>query len=62
MTPLLAPIEKPSHPMLKPAYRFTRKQLGTVPGPLSVFCARMPFAFSGFYGKVAKLDKKLSAS
>jgi len=60
MTPLLPPIEKPSHPMLKLAYFFTRKQLGTVPGPLSVFCARMPLAFSGFYGKVAKLDKKLS--
>jgi AhpD family alkylhydroperoxidase len=60
MTPLLPPIEKPSHPMLKLGYLLTRKQLGTVPGPLSVFCARMPLAFGGFYGKVAKLDKKLS--
>lgn len=59
MTSLLRPIEKPRHPMLKLAYSFTRKQLGTVPGPLSVFCARMPFAFTGFYGKVPKLDKKL---
>jgi AhpD family alkylhydroperoxidase len=46
--------------MLKLGYFFTRKQLGTVPGPLSVFCARMPFAFTGFYGKLPKLDKKLS--
>jgi alkylhydroperoxidase family enzyme len=46
--------------MHKLAYRFTRRQLGTVPAPLSVFCARMAFAFSGFYGKVAKLDKQLS--
>jgi alkylhydroperoxidase family enzyme len=60
MTPLLAPVERPGHPMLKLAYVFTRKQLGTVPGPLSVFCARMPFAFTSFYGKVGKLDKKLT--
>jgi AhpD family alkylhydroperoxidase len=60
MTPLLAPVQKPRHPMLKLGYFFTRKQLGTVPGPLSVFCARMPFAFTGFYGKLPKLDKKLS--
>lgn len=60
MTPLLTPVEKPSHPLLKLGYFFTRKQLGTVPGPLSVFCARMPFAFTGFYGKLPRLDKKLS--
>jgi AhpD family alkylhydroperoxidase len=46
--------------MLKLGYFFTRKQFGTVPGPLSVFCARMPFAFTGFYGKVSKLDRKLA--
>ena len=60
MAPLLSPIDKPGHPMLKLGYTFTRKQFGTVPGPLSVFCARMPFAFTGFYGKVSKLDKKLT--
>jgi alkylhydroperoxidase family enzyme len=60
MSPLLAPVEKPSHPMLKLGYLFTRRQFGTVPGPLSVFCARMPFAFTSFYGKVGKLDKKLT--
>jgi alkylhydroperoxidase family enzyme len=60
MTPLLPPVEKPRHPLLKLGYVFTRKQFGTVPGPLSVFCARMPFTFSLFYGKVAKLDKKLT--
>jgi AhpD family alkylhydroperoxidase len=59
MTPLLAPIEKPGHPMLKLGYLFTRKQFGTVPGPLSVFCARMPFAFTTFYGKISKLDRKI---
>lgn len=60
MTPLLSPVDKPRHPMLKLGYRVTRKQFGTVPGPLSVFCARMPFAFTGFFGKVSKLDKKLT--
>ena len=60
MSPLLSPVEHPRHPLLKLGYLFTRRQFGTVPGPLSVFCARMPFAFSSFYGKVPKLDKKLS--
>lgn len=60
MTPLLSPVEKPGHPMLKLGYLFTRKQFGSVPGPLSVFCARLPFAFSRFYGQVSKLDKKLT--
>jgi alkylhydroperoxidase family enzyme len=62
MTPLLPPVEKPGHPILKLGYLFTRKQFGTVPGPLSVFCARMPFAFTRFYGKLPQLDKKLSLS
>ena len=46
--------------MLKLGYFFTRKQFGSVPGPLAVFCARMPFAFTGFYGKLSRLDKKLT--
>jgi AhpD family alkylhydroperoxidase len=46
--------------MLKLGYFFTRKQFGTVPGPLSVFCARMPFPFTRFYGKLSSLDKKLT--
>lgn len=46
--------------MLKLGYLFTRKQFGTVPGPLGVFCARMPFPFTRFYGNVSKLDKKLT--
>ena len=48
--------------MLKLGYFFTRKQFGSVPGPLGVFCARMPFAFTSFYGKLAKLDKRLTLS
>jgi alkylhydroperoxidase family enzyme len=59
MTAYLAPIDKPKGMMIKLGYRYTRRRFGKVPGPLSVFCARMPTAFTSFYGKVAKLDKKL---
>ena len=62
MTPLLTPVDKPGHPLLKLGYLFTRKQFGTVPGPLSVFCARMPFAFTRFFSRVSMLDKKLNLS
>jgi len=59
MASYLAPIEHPKGVPIKLAYYFTRKQFGKVMGPLSVFSARMPFAFSLFYGKVNSLDKKL---
>jgi alkylhydroperoxidase family enzyme len=59
MSTYLAPIDQPDGLMLKLGYRYTRRQFGKVPGPLSVFCARMPSTFTSFYGKVAKLDKKL---
>ena len=36
-----------------------RRQLGAVPSPISVFSARMPFAFLTFYSKPYRLDKKL---
>lgn len=58
----LAPIEKPKGLMLKLLYWFARRQFGKVPGPFSVFCARMPSAFASFFGKVSKLDKKLELS
>jgi alkylhydroperoxidase family enzyme len=60
MTPLLAPVQSPRHPLLKLGYFFTRRSFGKVPGPLSVFCARMPFAFTSFYGRVGWLDRKLT--
>lgn len=59
MSTYLAPIEKPKGLVLRLGYRYTRRQFGKVPGPLSVFCARMPTAFTSFYGKVSKLDRKL---
>jgi alkylhydroperoxidase family enzyme len=58
--PFLAPIVHPKHPMLKLGFVFMRRQYGKVASPMSVFCARMPFAFTSFYGKVFRLDKKLS--
>jgi alkylhydroperoxidase family enzyme len=57
--PYLAPIAKPKGLMLRLAYAFTRRQFGRVPGPLSVFSARMPTAFTRFYMKPGMLDKKL---
>jgi len=56
----LAPIEKPQGLMMKLAYYFTRRQFGKVLTPLKVHSARLPLAFSLFYGKVSKLDKKLT--
>jgi len=56
----LAPIEKPRGVMMKLAYYFTRRQFGKVLTPLKVHSSRLPLAFSLFYGKVSKLDKKLT--
>jgi alkylhydroperoxidase family enzyme len=59
MSTYLAPIERPSSPVLKLAFFFMRRRFGKVLTPLAVFSARLPLAFTTFYGKVAKLDKKL---
>ena len=59
VSPYLAPIDQPNGLVLRLAYWFTRRQLGKVPGPLSVFCARMPLAFTRFFGKISRLDKRL---
>jgi alkylhydroperoxidase family enzyme len=59
MTTFLAPVAKPKGLMLRLGYAFTRRQFGQVPGPLSVFCARMPTAFARFYMKAGALEKKL---
>jgi alkylhydroperoxidase family enzyme len=59
MATYLPPIESPRGVVLKMIYFFTRRKLGKVPTPLTVFSARMPLAFLSFYGKVSRLDKKL---
>lgn len=58
----LPPVERPKGLLLKIVYHFSRRQFGKVPGPVSVFSARMPTGFLSFYGKVSRLDKKLKVS
>jgi alkylhydroperoxidase family enzyme len=60
MGTFLPAIEKPRGLMMKLAYHFTRRQFGKVLTPLKVHSARLPLAFGLFYGKVGKLDKKLT--
>ncbi len=55
----LPPVENPKGLLLKSGYYFTRRQFGKVMTPLSVFSARLPSAFTMFYGKIGKLDGKL---
>jgi alkylhydroperoxidase family enzyme len=59
MTPYLSPIERPRGLLLKLMYFFSERKIGKVPTPIKVFSARMPAAFTSFYGKISKLDKKL---
>ena len=59
METYLPPIERPQSVMMKMVYALSRRQVGKVITPLSVFAVRMPSAFGTFYGKVSKLDKKL---
>lgn len=58
--PYLAPIERPPRLAMRLVYFFTRRQMGKVATPIAVFAARMPIAFSTFYGKIPRLDKKLA--
>jgi len=60
MDAFLPPIEHPHGLAMKLAYFFTRKQFGKVLTPLKVHSARLPSAFGMFYGKISKLDKKLT--
>jgi len=55
----LTPIEKPSGPMMKMVYYFSRRQFGEKFTPIKVFAVRLPPAFGQFYGKLYSLDKKL---
>lgn len=62
MDTFLPGIEHPRGVVMKLAYFFTRKQFGKVLTPLKVYSARLPAAFGLFYGKIGKLDKKLTLS
>jgi alkylhydroperoxidase family enzyme len=59
MSTFLPPIERPKGLFMKMGYYFMRKQFGKPSSPMTVFSARMPTAFTMFYGKIGKLDKKL---
>ena len=58
----LPAIEHPRAFMMKLAYFFTRRQFGKVITPVKVYGARLPAAFGLFYGKISKLDKRLTLS
>lgn len=62
MDTFLSPIERPKAWMMRLVYFFSRKQFGKVLTPLKVHSARLPIPFGVFYGKIAKLDKKLVLS
>jgi alkylhydroperoxidase family enzyme len=62
MDTFLPAIENPHGLIMKLAYFFTRRQFGKVLTPLKVHSVRLPIAFGRFYGKVSKLDKKLTLS
>jgi len=57
--PFLPRVEKPKGAFWRLSYYFMRKKFGVVVTPASVFSVRMPLAFTAFYGKVGRLDKKL---
>lgn len=59
-TPFLPPIEKPRGRVLRLMFAVCRRQFGKVPTPFTVFSARMPVAFLGFYTKINRLDRKLT--
>lgn len=60
MDPLLPPIERPKSLFWKVGFSFMRRKYGKVMTPASVYSARMPLAYTTFFSKVGKLDKKLT--
>jgi alkylhydroperoxidase family enzyme len=60
MAPLLPPIDHPKSVVWKIGFFFMRRKFGKVMGPAGVFSARMPLAFTTYYGKVGRLDRKLT--
>ena len=60
MATYLPPVDRPRGLVLKLVYFFTRRQFGKVATPIAVFSARMPLGFLSFYGKLPRLDKKLT--
>ena len=59
MDTYLAPIEHPRSLVLRLVFFFSKRLLGKVPTPLTVYSARMPLGFLMFSTKIARLDRKL---
>jgi alkylhydroperoxidase family enzyme len=60
MTSYLPAVEKPRGILMRVVYYVSRRQFGKVATPIAVMSARMPLAFGTFFGRVSKLDKKLT--
>lgn len=59
MATYLPPVERPRGLFVKMVYYFTRRRVGKVITPVTVFSARMPASFASFYAKLPRLDQKL---
>ncbi|HEX6538670.1 MAG TPA: carboxymuconolactone decarboxylase family protein [Candidatus Dormibacteraeota bacterium] len=59
MDAYLSPVERPRGLVMRLIYFFSKRFLGKVPTPVTVYAARMPLAFLTFSTKIARLDRKL---
>ena len=57
--PFLHPIDEPSDPAIKEAYKNMKQYFGKVMTPARVFNSRMPLEFLQFYTEISMLDQKL---
>lgn len=57
--PFLHPIDEPSDPAIKEAFRNMKQYFGKVMTPARVFNSRMPSEFLQFYTQISMLDQKL---
>lgn len=60
MDTFLSPVERPRGLILKLVYALTRRRFGKVLTPLTVYAARLPLGFGMFYGRIEKLDRKVT--
>jgi alkylhydroperoxidase family enzyme len=59
MSTFLPPVRRPRGPLNRVMYFAGRRMFGVVPTGTTVFTARMPAAFTMFYSKTYRLDRKL---
>lgn len=58
--PFISPIENPTDPTLKQVYVAQQNRLGKVLTPAKVLLARLPPAFTKYYGMSLELDRELT--